>query len=156
MHAMKPYRTFAVALLLAGAALPLRAEDGISVENAWARAGTSTGAVYLTMQADHPDRLVGVATPAADATSLHTSMNESGIVRMRPVEAIPLEPGKKVALEPGGLHIMLERLKRPLKEGDSFPLTLTFEKGGTRQLDVRVEKAGARAPTHSGGMRHGT
>jgi hypothetical protein len=136
------------------AASPLHAEDtGVTVENAWARASAATSAAYLTLKSERPDRLVGVATPVAGGASLHTSLNEGGIMRMRPAESIPVEPGHPTTLEPGGLHIMLEKLKHPLKEGDHFPLTLTFEKAGTREIEVRVEKAGARGPTSHGGMK---
>jgi copper(I)-binding protein len=154
-------RSLAVAAILAaGLAFPLRAEDtGVAVENPWARASAGAGgasAAYLTVKSEKPDRLVAVTTPVAGMASLHTSVNESGIMKMRPVEGIPVEPGHPAVLEPGGLHIMLEKLKQPLKEGDHFPLTLTFEKAGTRQVEVRVEKAGARMPGGHGGMRPGS
>jgi copper(I)-binding protein len=152
----------ALAACLALAPLPLRAaESGVAVANAWARASAGavgTSAVYLTMKSAEPDRLVAAATPVAGKATLHTSMNESGIMRMRPIEGVPLAPGQPTTLQPGGIHIMLEQLKQPLKEGDRFPLTLTFEKSGTKQVEVAVEKAGARGPAggHGGAMRHGS
>jgi periplasmic copper chaperone A len=151
---MTSLRLLVVTAFLATAALPLRAEDtGVTVENAWARASGAASAAYLTLRSERPDRLVGVASPVAGAASLHSSVNDGGIMRMRPAESIPVEPGHPTTLEPGGLHIMLEKLKHPLKEGDHFPLTLTFEKAGTREVEVRVEKAGARGPTNHGGMK---
>jgi copper(I)-binding protein len=149
----------ALAASLVLAPLPLHAADSVTVENAWARpaAGGRTSVVYLTMKSAEPDRLVAAATPVAGKATLHTSMNESGIIRMRPVEGIPLEPGQPTTLQPGGLHIMLEQLKQPLKEGDHIPLTLTFEKSGTKQVEVAVAKAGAHRPTggHEGATRPG-
>ena len=47
-----------------------------------------------------------------------------------------------VALKPSGLHLML-RIKQHLVEGETFPLTLTFEKAGPIEVTVRVEKVGA-------------
>jgi copper(I)-binding protein len=44
------------------------------------------------------------------------------------------------------LHLMLMDLKRQLKEGDKFPLTLTFEKSGSVTVTVLVGKAGAMGP----------
>jgi hypothetical protein len=49
-------------------------------------------------------------------------------------------------LKPGGMHVMLTGLSQPLKQGQSFPLTLTFAKGGTREITVAVEKVGAMGP----------
>ncbi len=67
--------------------------------------------------------------------------------------AIDLPPGKPVTLKPGGLHIMMMGLKHPLKPGQSVPLTLTFEKSGTREVTAAVAKVGAMGPeTHSGAM----
>jgi copper(I)-binding protein len=132
-------------------------ESGIAVEQAWARAtpgAVKTGAAYLTVtnRGKEPDRLLGVSTPVADAASLHETKMEGGIMKMRALGPVALAPGKNLALKPGGDHIMLEGLKRPLKEGEHFPLTLTFEKAGPREVEVMVGKVGAMGPT---GMDHG-
>jgi copper(I)-binding protein len=73
-----------------------------------------------------------VATPAADEAELHIALTENGVAKMRPVSAVDANDGTPVVMKPGGLHIMLTRLKAPLKEGQSFPLTLTFEKALAR------------------------
>jgi hypothetical protein len=70
-------------------------------------------------------------------------------MKMRPVEAIPVEPGKPTKLQPSGFHVMLLDLKSPLKVGDKFPLTLVFEKAGSTVVEVSVESAGATAPAHT-------
>src|SRR5215469_11534765 len=44
------------------------------------------------------------------------------------------------------LHTMAMGLNAPLREGQSFPLTLTFEKAGVRGVTVAVEKPGAAGP----------
>ncbi len=61
---------------------------------------------------------------------------------MRPVEAIPVAAGGTVTLAPGGLHMMLIGLRQALKPGDSFPLTLRFEKAGPVETTVKVGNAG--------------
>ena len=76
-------------------------------------------------------------------------------MKMRPVAALPIEPGKPVMLAPGGYHIMLMGLKQALKQGDSFPVTLSFAKAGPLTASVTVEKAGAAMPgTDHGNMSH--
>ena len=72
------------------------------------------------------DRLTGVSTPVAGTAELHQTINENGVLRMRPVsDGMALPPGHAVTFAPGGLHVMLMDLKRPLTQGDVFPLTLT-------------------------------
>ncbi len=148
-------RIVALALILAagtvtGAALAQHAAEGgaIEVEHAWSRATpgkAQTGAVYASIvnHGNAPDRLVAVSSPVAEKADLHQHKLDNGIMKMRPVDALPIAPGKSAELEPGGYHIMLMGLAHPLREGESFPLTLTFEKAGTVTAMVSVKKAGA-------------
>jgi len=64
-------------------------------------------------------------------------------MRMRPLAAIDIPAGQTGTLSPGGMHIMLLGLTQPLREGQSFPLTLSFDHAGPRQVTVAIEKAGA-------------
>jgi hypothetical protein len=119
----------------------------ISLDHVWARASAgnaTTGAAYLTVT-DHgrPDRLVGVSTPVAATAELHETINDNGVMKMRPVAGIALEPGKPVKFSPGGYHVMLTGLKSPLKAGDSFPLTLAFEHAQPITVTAAVEAVGA-------------
>jgi len=131
--------------------------SGISVEGVWARASAgaaTSGAIYLTLT-DHgqADRLVSVSTPVAATAEVHESIDDHGVMKMRPVGNLALEPGKPVTFKPGGYHVMLMGLKAPLKAGDSFPLTLNFEHAQPMTVTVSVQAAGAGAPMHGpGGM----
>jgi copper(I)-binding protein len=106
----------------------------------------------MTVVSPVADRLIAVETPVAERARLHTHrMTSDGTMEMRGVEAIPLKPGESVTLKPNGeFHVMLMGLKQPLKEGESFPMTFVFEKGGRREATVKVESARAMAPTGSG------
>lgn len=64
-----------------------------------------------------------------------TAMGGGGMMTMAEVEKIPVAAGTTVALEPGGYHIMLMELAKPLVVGEKVKVTLTFEKAG----DVVVE-----------------
>lgn len=142
-----------IALIIAAGLLgAARAEtptlSGIAAENAWARAtpgGARTGVVYLTL-VNHgagADRLVGVATPVADRAQLHAQSLEKGVMKMRPLTEVEVRPGATTVLMPGATHVMLTGLKQPLKEGETFPLTLDFAKAGKPDVQVKVAKAGA-------------
>ncbi len=136
--------------LLLGAASPARAaDDSIHVDHAWSRAAAAgrVGVLYLTVtDSGSPDRLVGVGTEVADKAELHESLMESGVMKMRPVQAIPVAPGQPVILKPGGYHAMLLGLRRDLREGDSFPVTLRFASGNAVTTTASVTKAGAAMP----------
>jgi copper(I)-binding protein len=130
--------------------------SGISLEHVWARATvglSTTGAAYFTVSNNgQPDHLVGVSTPIAVA-GLHETINDNGIMKMRPVPSIALDPGKPVTFKPGGYHVMLTGLKSVLKPGDSFPLTLSFEHAQPVTVTVNVEAAGGAAMDNGhGGM----
>ena len=130
-------------------------QSGIQIDQVWSRAAMAghDGAVYLTItDTGLPDTLTGVTTPVAAMAGLHQSTEDNGVTKMRPVASLPIEPGKPVTLAPGGYHIMLMDLKRPLKEGDSFPVTLSFAKAGQVTATATVTRAGAAAMP---GMDHG-
>lgn len=134
------------ALMLIGlAAACAQGESDPAVENAWLRLpppGAPTAAIYLTIANRGPgaDRLVDLATPIAAHASLHRSMEENGMAGMRPVESLEIPGDGSIRLEPGGYHIMLERLTGELAEGDSVPLTLRFERAGALEIDVPVSR----------------
>lgn len=126
----------------------------ISVTDAWARAtmsGQPVSGAYMRIQADADARLVGVSSSVVPRVEVHEMSMDGGVMRMREVKTIDLPKGKTVSLQPGGFHLMLMNLKKPIAAGDVIPLTLTVESGGKRQT-VEV-KAEARA-MGGGGMQH--
>ncbi|MGO9787024.1 MAG: copper chaperone PCu(A)C [Stellaceae bacterium] len=151
-------RILAVLLLAFLGASPAWAQSsGISVQQPWARAtpgGTTNGAVYMTIvnSGASSDQLVAASTPVAGSAQLHEMSMTNGVMQMRPIPALDVAPGATVALAPGGYHIMLLGLKHPLKDGDSFPMTLTFAKSGKQDVVVSVAKVGATQPDSMGAM----
>jgi hypothetical protein len=72
---------------------------------------------------------------------------DNGVMTMRPLDkGLTVEPGKTVKLAPGGYHLMLLDIKRPLKRGDKVPVTLEFEKAGKVTVSLDVEGVGAQGP----------
>jgi len=127
----------------------------ISVSDAWARAtmpGQKVSGAYMQIQSDTDARLVGVFSPAVPRVEIHEMKMDGDVMRMREVQAIELPKGKTVSLEPGGFHIMLMNLPKPIAVGEVIPLILTVESGGKRQT-VEV-KAAARSPMGGGAMPH--
>jgi copper(I)-binding protein len=131
----------------------------IVVDHPWARAtpaGAKTGAAYMTLinNGSAGDRLLAATTPVADKIQFHSVSEDNGVSRMREMHDVAVAPGAKVAFGPGGMHVMLVGLKQPLKEGQTFPLSLTFEKAGKVDVTVSVAKVGAMQHGDMGPMMH--
>jgi len=129
---------------------------GIEIGHPYARstlAGQPTGGAYLTLTNKGPaDRLLSISANVGERVELHSMAMEGDVMRMRQVDTIDLPAGRTVELKPGGLHIMLLGLKAPLKAGDTFPMTLTFEKAGAIDVVVNVEAVQAAPMKHD--MKH--
>jgi copper(I)-binding protein len=145
--------------LLALMSRPTWAGDPASVtaSNAWAPpslAGAHNGVAYLTLAnaGAVPDRLLSASTPVAKRAELHRSEMRDGVMTMRPEGALALAPGERVTLAPGGLHLMLLGLERPLAAGERFPITLAFEHRPPLTIDCTVA-AGPRGD-HPAGLSH--
>ena len=131
---------------------------GIQIVLPWARAtaGAATdGVAYLTIvnTSSADDTLVGVSTPIAKSTELHERVTKDGVTKMVLVEAVPVKAGSKLVLGPSGYMVMLMDLTSPLKVGQTFPMTLRFEKAGQVDTMTKVQKAGATGPEEMKGMK---
>jgi copper(I)-binding protein len=146
-------KTLAVLLLActfgAGAASAHEyALKSLKIDHPFARAtppGAKTGGVFVTVEntGSQSDRLISVSSPVAGVADLHEMKVDAGVMRMRGVAALEVKPGETLELKPGGYHVMLSELRKPLKVGDKFPLTLKFENAGTVEVSVWVEEMGA-------------
>ncbi len=141
------------AVMMSLAALGSAQAGDITVSNAWARASIGmgkTGAAFMTLKntGKVDDRLVSASSDVAKKVSVHTSLMENGIMKMRPVKAIEVPAGGMVMLKPGGLHIMFMGLKAPFKQGESFTLKLQFEKAGSIDTVVSIKAGGAMMMDH--------
>lgn len=138
---MKPL--FRIALLVGCALLPAARQahaEGVSVTDAWVRAtvpGQKVTSLYLSIASDKAATLVGIAVPASVAgeAEIHETVRERDFARMQQVARVPIAAGKPTVFTPGGRHIMLIDLRRPLKIGETVPLTLRFAQAGkTREV----------------------
>lgn len=133
---------FALAFFLAVSSLAANAE--VTAKGAWVRgtvpAQKVTGA-FMTLTSTEDAKVVGVSSPVAKKTELHTSMMMGGVNHMHGVDAIPLPAGQAVELKAGGYHVMLMEITRQMKPGETVPITFTIEgKDGKRtQLEVKAE-----------------
>jgi copper(I)-binding protein len=131
--------------LIASAGAFAGAADQVTVQDPYVRLAPpnapATGAFMVIRNAGDKDvKVVKADNPVSRVTELHTHLNEGGVMKMRPVPAIDVKAKGEAVLKPGGLHVMLIDLKAPMKEGDTVPLTLTFDDGSTKKVDAKVVK----------------
>jgi len=116
----------------------------ISINEPWARASlVSTSAAFMHLENNQAqeDTLVRADSDICETVELHTHIKDGDIMRMRPLkDGIPLAAHHSVSLKPGGLHIMLIGLKRPLLDGEKILLKLHFQKAGIILLSVPIRK----------------
>jgi periplasmic copper chaperone A len=134
-----------LALLCGGAGAYAQA-PALSVQDAWIRAipGSDVAGAYLTLHnsGTQPLFVVGVRSPRAQQAMIHETTVVNGQSRMRVRERLRVGPGETVRLAPGGLHIMLHMLTRPLTPGEEVPLTLLLEGGASVAVSARVRALG--------------
>ena len=123
----------------------------LTIEHAWSKATIGAGRpgvfyVEITNGGSVDDALIGIATPAAGMPMLHETVVQDGIASMPHAMSIPVPADQNVQLSPGGYHGMLMGLTTALKEGDSFPVTLSFEKAGEVAVNVDVLSLRAEGP----------
>lgn len=120
------------------------AESGIAVKDAWVREvppASSVTAVYMIIQnlGHNDDKLVGVTSDISGSAEIHvTIVDDKGVAKMQMKNEIDIPKGETIELEPGGMHIMLIDLKKPLTDMDEIDLALTFEKAGDVEIRAVV------------------
>jgi hypothetical protein len=116
----------------------------IEVRDAWIRAtppGAPTAAGYAVI-VNHgftSDRLTGARSGAAASVEMHSMSTAGGIMRMRPLTALPMAGNGTIRLAPNGDHLMLIGLKRPMRAGSHVKVTLQFQRAGAVVADFAVK-----------------
>jgi len=119
-------------------------------------AGSQNGAVYfkgIKNAGKEADQLLSAKTQMADKVEIHEMTMDGDIMKMRPLSSIEIPAGGEVSVakgNPNGYHLMLLGLKQTLKDGDRFPVWLTFKQAGEVKVEVYVQtpKASAQAEEH--------
>jgi periplasmic copper chaperone A len=114
----------------------------VAVTGAWVRgtvAGQKVTGAFMQMTSPTDTVLVAVTSPVAKTVEIHQMKMDGGMMKMNAIDKLPLPAGKAVELKPGGYHVMLFDLQRPVIEGDLVPLTLTFEDKGGKKSTVEVK-----------------
>jgi copper(I)-binding protein len=146
---MKPALALVLALLTATPALSHSVTEGAleiihpNIPQPAKGAKSAAGYMAISNEGATPDRLIGVETPAAAKSMLHTtSISADGVASMSHLDAIEIPAGDTILLEPGGMHVMLMGLTADLIEGDMVNGALIFEKAGRVEIEFMVDPPG--------------
>lgn len=137
-------RLLLAAALLCLATPVLASGAGLQVSRTWARpapqGGNGAGYAVIVNTGPSADKLTAASSPVAARIEIHESMIMGGQAMMHPRPGgLAIPAGGTAQLKPGGFHLMMMGLKRPLKAGEHFPMTLTFQKAGKVQADFVVQ-----------------
>ena len=125
------------------------------VTDAWVKTtipGGSVSAAYMNIKSTTPLTLVKAESPVAAIVEIHEMKMNDGVMEMKALDAVHVPADKLVKLAPAGMHVMLMKVKKPIKKGDNIHLTLTFEDEAKKTLIVTLD-AVARE-NHADGHKH--
>ncbi|MBO9538972.1 copper chaperone PCu(A)C [bacterium] len=139
-------KRLALATLLVSLWAPAALAAGpLKVEAPWVREAPPTARVlagYATFRnaGAEPDALVAVKTEVADRVEIHTMAMRGGVMRMQAIPFLEIPAKGTAKLVPGGAHLMIYDPKRPLRDGETVPMTFVFRGGTELRLSVPVRK----------------
>jgi hypothetical protein len=140
---MQSLRIASIAVLAAASlAAAAAASAQVLVADPWVR-GTVTGqkatGAFMQLKSPADTALVAAASPVANIVEIHEMKMEGGMMKMKAIDKLALPAGKAIDLKPGGYHVMLMDLVKPLQDGDTVPLQLTFEDKAGKKQTVEVK-----------------
>jgi periplasmic copper chaperone A len=136
-HTMKRILIAALVWAAAGSAMAQ-----VDVRSAWVRStvpGQGGTGAFMTITSKDGGKLVGAASAIAGVVELHEMAMDNNVMKMRAIPALELPAGREVQLKPGGYHVMLLDLKRPLKAGEKVQIELRLEMRDGKRVTQPVE-----------------
>ena len=128
-----------------GEATPLLTQKNsiILIENAYVRAtipGTTIASSYMEIEnkGDKTVTLLSASSNISPRIEIHQHTMLDGMMRMRKVDSIDINPKERVKLQPSGLHLMLFDVKKPLNSPDHIELMLNFSTNESVTVQVPI------------------
>ncbi|MCO5733870.1 DUF1775 domain-containing protein [Rhizobium sp. SSA_523] len=132
----------------AGSAMAVTQLGALSLSAGYLKAmlpGQPVGGGYVTItnSGKEADRLVAASSPRAGEVQLHEMAMNGDVMVMRQLDkGIEIPAGATVELKPGSLHMMFMKVKDAFQQGQTVPVTFSFEKAGQVEVDLPVSAAG--------------
>ena len=124
----------------------LKAE--VSVTDATVRLlppGVPNTAAYFSIH-NHSETmitLVGAKVDFANKAEIHNHIMVNDMMSMQQQAEVVIQPGATVDFAPGGLHIMLFGLNKPLQEGQTLAISLQTKKGESINMAATIARPSA-------------
>jgi copper(I)-binding protein len=117
--------------------------DDIVIKDQWIRPGAEkmATALYFTLEnnGSEADTLYAVETNIAKMVQIHETYSSGDVMGMREIGKIIIEPESSVKLEPGGMHIMVMRLKKDINKRDEIEFKLHFKNAGSITIQAEAK-----------------
>ncbi len=144
LHTATYALTIGLLTALSSSALLAAQADDIQVSDPFTREmppGAFATASFMTLsnQSAQNIKLVQASTNVAKSAELHTHSNDNGVMRMRQVSFFEIPAKGEAKLQPSGNHIMLISPTQPIQAGEHVTVTLTFEDGSSKQVNMPVK-----------------
>jgi copper(I)-binding protein len=112
--------------------------------------GVPNTAAYFSIQnsSDTIKVLVGASANFASKAEIHNHIMVNDMMSMQQQSEVVILPGESVQFSPGGLHIMLFGLKKPLQEGQPVFFSLQTKKGESISITAKVTRPKPSAHSH--------
>lgn len=113
-----------------------------TVSNVWVKTtvpGGSVSAAYMHIKSTTALKLVKAESSLAGIVEIHDMKMNGGVMQMKALDSLDIPVGKTVELKPGGTHVMLMKVKEPIRKGDKVPLTLTFEGTNKKLMAINLD-----------------
>ena len=113
-----------------------------TVSNVWVKTtvpGGSVSAAYMHIKSTTALKLVKAESSLAGIVEIHDMKMNGSVMQMKALDSLDIAVGKTVELKPGGTHVMLMKVKEPIRKGDKVPLTLTFEGADKKVTTIKLD-----------------
>ena len=134
-------------LLAISAALLVACKDkhGFEISNLIIREtppGTKRGVAYLSIQNNSDKALVlnYVHSKRTESIEVHRHLYEEGMMKMREVKHLNIDPNQRLDFTPGGYHLMLFGIAERFEEGQEVELTFEFEQHAPKTVVAKVSR----------------
>ncbi len=140
---VRRYSTLFTMLMSIFLPMTLSAMD-IRVTDAYVREtipGTSNSVAYLKIdnETNQEVTLISVRSNDIPKVKIHTHAHQNGVMAMRPVKEVVIPAQSSFLFRPGGHHLMLMGLQKPLMSGQVVQLKLLFKDGSAIDITAPVQ-----------------
>jgi len=117
--------------------------EHISFTQPWVRLLPPTvmhtaGYVVINNSSNQPDKLLAVWSPTINSMSVHQTKQVDGLLKMLEADNTIIPANGQLVMQPGGYHIMLMGLEKPLVENETIMICLEFERAGIVHVNFPV------------------